>query len=130
MICAGWIRRHSVWSRTSRADKLHDCPACYNKAEKGVTQELDCFFSVGIFPVHSGPLTLESAAAAASVVKLPMLQSEGDKVKCLLEGQDQETAETSHDGGCARRSRGTYLLTGESSARLDQRHFWLVIWIA
>lgn len=51
-------------------------------------------------------------------------------MKCLLEGQDQETAETSHDGGCARRSRGMYLLTGESSARLDQRHFWLVIWIA
>lgn len=86
------------------------------KAEKerafGVIQELDCFFSVGIFPVHSRPLTPESAATATSVVKLPMLQSEGDKVKYLLEGQYQEMVETSHDGGCALCSRGMYLLIG------------------
>jgi len=46
------------------------------------------------------------------VVKLPMLQSEGDKVKYLLEGQYQEMVETSHDGGCALCSRGMYLLIG------------------
>lgn len=55
------------------------------KAEKegasGIIQALDCFFSAGIFSVHSRPLTPESAATATSVVKLPMLQSEGDKVK-------------------------------------------------
>lgn len=71
-------------------------------------------FSAGIFPVHSRPLTAESAAAAASAVKL--LQWEGDKVKDLLEGQCQEAAETSHDGGCALCSSGTIYL----QARLHQ----------
>lgn len=71
-------------------------------------------FSAGIFPVHSRPLTAESAPAAASAVK--PLQWEGDKVKDLLEGQCQETTETSHDRGCALCSSGTIYL----QARLHQ----------
>lgn len=116
IVSEGWILRHSVWSRTNRTDKLEDCPVCYKKGRE--RESLWChssawlFFSVGIFPVHSRPLTPESAATATSVVKLPMLQSEGDKVKYLLEGQYQEMVETSHDGGCALCSRGMYLLIG------------------
>lgn len=62
------------------------------------------FLSGGIFPAHSRALTPGSATTATSVVKLPMLESEGDKVKYLLEWQHQEMAETSHDEGCALRS--------------------------
>lgn len=72
------------------------------KGSSGIVQVLNCFFSVGNFSVHSRPLTPESAATATSMVKLPMLQSEGDKMKYSLEWQYQETAETSHDRGCAR----------------------------